>query len=75
MHIAEGLIISPKSAFQRDNGFVGSENGVTLYITILANDGDYFIGVKHRNYLAVLRSNAVILNWSYIIMNGCITFD
>jgi hypothetical protein len=55
-----GDVISQRSFFLRNDGYIVDIDGITTDLKIpgLA-DGDYYIIVRHRNHLAVMSSNAV----------------
>ncbi|MBN2105488.1 hypothetical protein JW835_15725, partial [bacterium] len=57
----QGPEIASKSAFLRNDGWIISSNGVTPFLTLNVNDGEYYISIKHRNHLSVISKNPVPL--------------
>ncbi len=59
---ATGNTITSKSAFLRKDGRIVADDGITEEIELSAQEGNYFIVIKHRNHLAVMSANSVALD-------------
>ncbi len=57
-----GSNVTAKSAFLRNDGKIVGDDGTTEEIILNADEGNYFILIKHRNHLDVLSSNTVSLS-------------
>ena len=59
---ATGAAIVSKSAFLRKDGKIVADDGTTEYIELRAQEGNYYIVIKHRNHLSIMSANTVALN-------------
>ncbi len=59
---ANGSNVTSKSVFLRNDGKIVDDDGTTEEIILNADEGDYFIVVKHRNHLRVMTANTVSLS-------------
>jgi len=65
---SDGEAVVERSAFLRDDGMLVDDNGDPPVKMDYQVDGDYYIVVKHRNHLAIMSSDAIILTTSFSIL-------
>ena len=66
---ADGEAEASRSFFLRNDGMVTDDDGATTDLSLTgADDGSYFIVVKHRNHLAVMSATAQPLNSSSALL-------
>ncbi len=57
-----GSTITSKSVFINKDGKLINDDGTTENIELNAPAGEYYIVIKHRNHLAVMSKNSIVLN-------------
>lgn len=59
---ASGATVISQSVFLRKDGRLVADDGVTPYVTLSVDPGNYYIVVKQRNHLAAMSANPVALS-------------
>ena len=59
---ANGSAVFSKSVFLHKDGRIVADDGTTGEIELTAPEGNYYIVIKHRNHLAVMSANTVLLS-------------
>jgi hypothetical protein len=66
--VATGPPVAIRSAFLRNDGYIVADDGITEQIAINDSEGNYYIVVKHRNHLAVMSADNILLTSSSSIL-------